>query len=82
VATLEVKRSVCPLAAPVIVEYSPAYEQLDIVTAAPFGSIAAEPYDEVLVQVRVVGGGIDTVTRVVVRQLLCVPQVAFLLTWA
>jgi hypothetical protein len=45
-----VKRSVCPETAPEIVEYSPAYEQVEIVTNEPAVLIVADPKDEVFAQ--------------------------------
>jgi len=47
VETLLVNVSVCPLTAELIVEYSPAKEQVEICTIDPPGSIVAEPKDDV-----------------------------------
>jgi hypothetical protein len=49
VATLLVNRKVCPFTAPLIVEYSPAKEQVEIVTVVPDALIVADPKLEVLV---------------------------------
>lgn len=49
VAILLVKRRVCPLTAPLIVEYSPPNEQVEIVTAVPAVLIVAVPKAVVLV---------------------------------
>jgi hypothetical protein len=48
--TLLAKRSVCPFTAPFIVEYSPAKEQVEIVTDAPVGLMVAEPNELVFKQ--------------------------------
>jgi hypothetical protein len=50
VPTLLVNLRVCPFTAPLIVEYSPAKEQVEIVTDAPTGLIVAEPNEDELVQ--------------------------------
>ena len=79
-ATLLVKRSVCPFTAPVTVEYSPAKEQVEIVTTVPAGFIAAEPNEDVNVHP---GGGTQLVhCTVVVRQVVWVPQAALVLQCA
>ena len=49
VATLLVNLNVWPFTAPLMVEYSPANEQVEIVTSAPIGLIVAVPNEEVLV---------------------------------
>ena len=50
VGALLVNFSVCPATAPLIVEYSPANEHVDIVTTAPMASIVADPKEDVFVQ--------------------------------
>ena len=79
VATLLVNFRVFPATAPVIVEYSPANEQVEIVDTAPAGSIAADPKDELFKQGP--GGGAEQTVHctVVVRQAFCVPQALFVL---
>jgi len=49
VAILLVKLNVWPLTAPLIVEYSPANEHVEIVTIVPDGLIVAVPNEEVFV---------------------------------
>ena len=49
VATLLVKRNVCPFTAPLMVEYSPAKEQVETVTVVPDGLMVADPKELVLV---------------------------------
>ena len=49
VAILLVKLNVWPLTAPLIVEYSPAKEHVEIVTKVPDGLIVAVPNEEVFV---------------------------------
>ena len=60
VATLLANRSVWPARAPLIVEYSPANEQAEIVTILPVLLIAALP--EALVSVHGVGVGVGVGT--------------------
>lgn len=81
VATLLVNLSVWPFTAPLIVENSPANEQVDIVTTTFDAGIVADPNELANVQP---GGGAGQLVHctVVVRQVDCVPQVLLVLQCA